>query len=181
MSSCIELEGVYYPTAQAWFRVLCIESSIKMKVCLCCVWIFFWVNDLRWLQQCIQTQRGVLGSQSGNLSSFEWCIAFMYEWPVLGQWPVPVQQINDLLCTPLISLWFWLFIHIFCLYSHNSVNFVIGISRMRLIKAVYKFHHKCLQKVFRKFLFWCLGWFSLKSLQVLWIFKTYFIIKDNDK
>ena len=35
------------------------------------------------------------------------------------------------------------------------------------MKVVYKFHHKWLQKVFRKFLFWCLGWFSLKSLEVL--------------
>ena len=38
------------------------------------------------------------------------------------------------------------------------------------MKVVYKFHLKCLQKVFRKFLFWCLGWFSLKSLVVLCAF-----------
>ena len=91
----LELEGVYYRTAQVWFWVPCTESSMTMKGCLCSVWIFFWVNDLRWSQKYIQTQRGVLGSQSGNLSSFElfhsWCVAFMYEWPVLGQWPVPVQ------------------------------------------------------------------------------------------
>ena len=35
-----------------------------------------------------------------------------------------------------VPLWFHcslgLFIPIFCLYSHNSVNFVIGISSMRL-------------------------------------------------
>ena len=37
------------------------------------------------------------------------------------------------------------------------------------MKVVYKFHLKYLQKVFRKFLFWCLGWFSLKSLEVLWV------------
>ena len=30
----------------------------------------------------------------------------------------------------------------------------------------YKFHPKCLQKVFRESL-WCLGWFSLKSTEVL--------------
>ena len=36
------------------------------------------------------------------------------------------------------------------------------------MKVVYKFHLKCLQKVFRKFLFRCLGWFSLKSLEVLY-------------
>ena len=99
MSSCIELEGVYYRTAQAWFWVICIENSITMKVYLCSVWIFFyWINDLGWSQQCIRTQTGVLGSQSGNPSSFElihsWCVTFMYEWLVLaclGQWPVPVQ------------------------------------------------------------------------------------------
>ena len=57
---------------------------------------------------------------------------------------------------------------IFCLYNHSSVNFVIVISSMRLNEgSIYKFHHKCLQKVFRKFLFRCLGWFSLKSLEVL--------------
>ena len=70
------------------------------------------------------------------------------------------------------------FIPIFCLYSHNSVNFVTGISSMRLMKVVYKFHLKCLQKVFRKFLFWCLGWFPLKSLEVLYIthFSLFFFI-----
>ena len=39
---------------------------------------------------------------------------------------------------------------------------------MRLNEGItYKFYLKCLQKVFRKFLFWCLGWFSWKSLEVL--------------
>ena len=40
MSSCIELEGKYYRTAQVWFWVPCIENSLTMKVCLCSVWIF---------------------------------------------------------------------------------------------------------------------------------------------
>ena len=35
------------------------------------------------------------------------------------------------------------------------------------MKGVSKFHLKCLQKVFRKFLFWCLSCFSLKSIEVL--------------
>ena len=139
MSSCCDSEGVYHKITQAWFWVPCIESFITMKVYPCSVWISFWLDDSRWSQQRIQIQRRVLGSQKGNLSSFElfhsWCVSFMYEWSELGQWHVPVQ-INDLLCTPLFSLFFGSFIpfffFFFCLYSHNSVNFVIGISSMRL-------------------------------------------------
>ena len=43
----------------------------------------------------LQRQKAVLGSQRGNFSSFElfhsWCVAFIHEWSVLGQWPIPVQ------------------------------------------------------------------------------------------
>ena len=61
--------GSILSTAHTWFWVPCIESSITMEVWHCSVWIFFSVNDLRWSQQCIRTQRGVLWSQSGNQSS----------------------------------------------------------------------------------------------------------------
>ena len=47
MPSCIELEGVYYRTAQAWICVPCIENSTTMKVCLCSVWIFS-IEQMTW-------------------------------------------------------------------------------------------------------------------------------------
>ena len=59
----------------------------------------------------------------------------MYEWSELEQWPVSVQ-VNDLLQVPLCFHYFFgSFILIFCLYSHNSVNFVIGISSIGLDKG----------------------------------------------
>ena len=52
-------------------------------------------------------------------------------------------------------------------YNDNSVNFVIGISSMRLNEGSIQISSQMLAKFFRKFLFWCLGWFSLKSLEFL--------------
>ena len=51
-----------------------------------------------------------------------------------------MQQINDLLCTPLFSIIvFGSFILTFCPYSHKSGNFVIGILRMRLNEGSVQF------------------------------------------
>ena len=47
------------------------------------------------------------------------------------------------------------------------------------MKTLCDFHHIWLQKVLWKFLFRCMGWFSLKVWEVLWIFKTSFIIGNN--
>ena len=46
------------------------------------------------------------------------------------------------------------FISIFCLYSHNSVNFVIGISSMRLNEGCIQISSQMLAKSLKvKFLF----------------------------
>ena len=128
---------------------------------------------LSWSQQCIQTQRGVLGSQIGNPFSFElfhsWCVAFMYEWPA-STWAVT--------CTSAVDKWFAMFpsvfivvlVHLFLIFAFIvtiQLTLLLGCQVWGLMKVVYKFHHQCLQNVFRKFLFRCLGWFSLKSLEVL--------------
>ena len=63
---------------------------------------------------------------------------------------VLVQQTNDFSARyPSVSMCFWF-----------QVTLLLVTSMM---KGVYKFLFKC----FRKFLFWCLGWFSLKSIKVL--------------
>ena len=116
-----------------------------------------------------------LGVQSGNLSSFEWfhsivcypsaCMVILVCRVVNS---IPVQQTNDFsaMYPSVFNEVFGLFIPIFCLLRHNLVyKFVIWISSMRL-NETYKFHCKSLQKVFRKFLFWCLGCFLLKSIEV---------------
>ena len=59
------------------------------------------------------------------------------------------------------------FILMFCLYSHNSVNLVIGVSSVRLYEGCTQISSQIVAKSLRKFLFCCLGWFSLKSLEVL--------------
>ena len=91
MSLCFDSEGVYYH--DYWITqalVPCIEVSSQWRsILVVCESPFE-----EWSLQHIQTQRVVLGIKRGNLSSFElfhsWCVAFMYGWPVLGQWPVPV-------------------------------------------------------------------------------------------
>ena len=136
MSSCFDSEGVYYNDywiTQAWFWVPCIESFITMKVYPCGVWISFWV-------MITTTHSNTKSSpwKSGRESVFFWIVPFMV--CCLYVWMTSTRAVT---CTSVVVNWFAMYpsvfivglVHlflIFCLYSHNSVNFVIGISSMRL-------------------------------------------------
>ena len=148
MSSCIDLESVYYRTAQAWFWVPCIESW--RSVFVVCESSFEWMT---WDDHNKHTNTKRSPWKPERKSFFFWIVPFMV--CCLYVWMASTRAVT---CTSAVdkrfamypSVFIAVLVHLFlifaCLYSHNSVNFVIG---------------------FRKFLFCCLGWFSLKSSEVL--------------
>ena len=105
MSSCIELEGVYYRTAQAWFWVICIENSITMKVYLCSVWIFFLLN--KWLEMITTTHSNTKRSPcKSKRESFFWIDPFMVRY--LYVWMASTSMTREVTCscTSAVDKWF---------------------------------------------------------------------------
>ena len=136
MSSCFDSEEVYYNDCwitQAWFWVPCIESFITMKVYPCSG-----VNLLLSDDHYNTFKHKEWSLRSERESFFFWIVPFMVCW--LYVWMTSTRVVT---CTGVVVNWFAMypsvfhrgfgsFIPVFCLYSHNSVNFVIGISSMRL-------------------------------------------------
>ena len=101
-------------------------------------------------------------------------------------WMASTSMTMAVTCTSAVDKWFTMYpsvfivvlIHLFPFFAFIvtiQLTLLLEYQVWGLMKVVYKFHLKCLQKVFRKFLFWCLGWFSLKSLEVLYVTHLFYI------
>ena len=110
MSSCIELEGVYYRTAQAWFWVLCTENSITMKIYLCSAW-FFLLN--KWLEMITTTHSNTKRSpwKSKRESFFFWIDPFMVCY--LYVWMASTSMTRAVTCTSAVDKWFTMYPSVF--------------------------------------------------------------------
>ena len=114
--------------------------------------------------------------KSTRESFFFWIDPFMVCY--LYVWIASTSMTRAVTCTSAVDKWFTMYPSVFSVVLFHLFPFFAFIVTVQLtllleyqvwgwMKVVYKFHLKCLQNVFRKFLFWCLGWFSLKSLEVL--------------
>ena len=131
----------------------------------------------KWLEMIttlhLNTKRGPWKSEWESV--FFWIVPFMVCY--LYVWMASTRAVT---CASAVDKWFSMYhsvfnvavVHLFPFFAFIIIvtiqlTLLLGYQVWGWMNVVYKFHLKCLQKVFRKFLFWCLGWFSLKSLEVL--------------
>ena len=91
---------------------------------------------------------------------------------------VSVASTRAVTCTSAVDKWFAMYPSVFIVVLVNlflifafivtiQLTLLLGYKYMRLNEGSIQISSQMLEKVFRKFLFWCLGWFSLKLLEVL--------------
>ena len=116
--------------------------------------------------------------KSERESVFFWIVPFMVCY--LYVWMASTKAVT---CTSAVDKWFTMYpsvfivtlVHLFPFFAFIvtiQLTLLLG-SSMRLNEGSIQISSQMLAKIFRKFLFWCLGWFSLKSLEILCHVITY--------
>ena len=113
--------------------------------------------------------------KSERESFFFWIVPFMvcclYEWMTSTRAVTCTSAAVDKWFAMYPSVFIVVLVRLFLFFAFIvtiQITLLLGYQVWGEMKVVYKFHRKYLQKNFRKFLFRCLGWFSMKSLEVLY-------------
>ena len=103
--------------------------------------------------------------------SFELCCGVDHL--IAGQCTVPVKRVNDSLFTPppLHVSFLTVNVALICFYRFNGKNTIIFLVEylvIRVFNTLCIFSLQMITKISGSSFFWCVGWFSLKSLEVLY-------------